>query len=340
MATCSGLVPGGSYTIADGSQHVSGTATGTEVAPPATPGTVSEPLTIHRGDTVTLSNGSRVLTTLHVANLQVHITGGAPAVTSGKCSPDQYWGGPLAAAPTNMAAGEPSSVAGGGAAGTGEICPSSGKPSGLPTSTIAQTDERSGGETVTEVADVADTSPVEGETVYGTFTALAEATDGSSPIAVTITKASGGRTLFHAANADSANGVKVRNLAPGTYSATWTVTDPNGDTRTEMTRFIEASALGGASAPKPKVTCRLARNNRIKCKVAFPQSGSKRTILRMMVASRGRVVALGHGRIEHDAATVTMRLLRRVAGGALAVTLVVSAAHMKAVTEHASTRLG
>ncbi|HEV3056223.1 MAG TPA: hypothetical protein VGX45_16290, partial [Solirubrobacteraceae bacterium] len=198
MVSCSGLVPGGSYTIADGSQHLSGTATAA-AAGPAVPGTVTEPLTIHRGDTVTLSNGSRVLTTLHVANLQVHITGDAPAVTGGKCSPDQYWGGPLAAAPTNMAAGEPSSVAGGGAAGTGEICPSSGHASGLPTRTIAQTDERSGGETVTEVADVADTSPVDGETVYGTFIALAEATDGSSPISVSITKASGGRTLFHAA---------------------------------------------------------------------------------------------------------------------------------------------
>jgi hypothetical protein len=213
-----------------------------------------------------------------------------------------------------------------------------GSAAGLPTSGIAQTDESSGGGTVTEVADVADTSPVEGETVYGTFTALAEATDGSSPIAVSITKASGGRTLFHAANVDSANGVKVKGLAPGTYNATWTVTDPNGDTRTEMTRFIEAAGLSGSSAPGPRVTCTLTKHNRIECKVAFPTS--KRTMVRMTVASAGHVVALGHGRIKHDAATVTMRLLRRVGGGRLAVTLVVSAPHMKAVTEHASTRLG
>jgi hypothetical protein len=337
MVTCTGLVPGGSYTVADGSRHVSGTATGTDVAPPTVPGTFTEPLTIHRGDTVTLSDGSRVLTTLHVANLQVHITGAGATVASGSCSPDLYWGGPLTVAPTNSAAGEPSSAANGGAAGTGEICPSSGNASGLPTSTIAQTDERSGGQTVTEVADVADTSPVEGETVYGTFTALAEATDGSSPIALRITKASNGHTVFRAVNVDSANGVKVKNLPPGTYKATWTVSDPNGDTRTEMTRFIEASALGVASAPKPKVTCTLAGHNRIKCKVAL--RSSRRATVRMTVASDGRVVALGHGRIDRGAAMVTMHLLRRVAAGRLAITLVISAPHVPTVTEHASTRL-
>ncbi len=340
--TCSGLVPGSSYTIADGSRHVAGKATGTDSAPPVAPGTVSEPLAIRRGDTVTLSNGARVLTTLHVASLQVHIDGNADAVTSGKCTPNLYWGAPLNTAPTNLAAGEPSSPDGGGTAGTGEICPSSGHASGLPTSTIAQTDERSGGETVTEVADVADTSPVEGETVYGTFTALAEATDGSSPISLRITKAKGGRTVFRAANVDSPHGVKVRHLAPGTYQATWTVTNPNGDTRTEMTRFIEAPALRGGkggSSPKPKVTCSLAEHNRVKCAVAVPRSMSKMTTVRMTVASGGQVVALGHGRIKHDVATVTMRLLHRMGKGRLGVTLVLSARHRPAVTERGSTQL-
>jgi hypothetical protein len=336
---CSGLVPGGSYTIADGSRHVSGTAAA-DAAAPAGPGTVTEPLTIHRGDTLTLSNGSRVLTTLHVANLQVHIAGDAATVASGKCSPIQYWGGPLTSPPTSMEAGEPSSPAGGGVAGTGEICPSSGNASGLPAGPIAQTDERSGGETLTEVADVANTSPVEGETVYGTFTALAEATDGSSPIALSITKASGGKPVFRTTNVDTAKGVTVRALPPGTYEATWTVSNPNGDTRTEMTRFVELSALQGPPrAPKPKITCRLVQHHKIKCTVSLPKSQSGKSTVRMTVASRGHLVALGHGRIRHGSATMTMRLLGRTFTGRLVVTLVVSAPHVAPVTERASARL-
>ena len=57
---------------------------------------------------------------------------------------------------------------------TGQVCPSSGTASGLPSSPIVQTDQSSGGATQTEVPDVLDTSPMQGETVYGAFTALAE----------------------------------------------------------------------------------------------------------------------------------------------------------------------
>ena len=81
-----------------------------------------------------------MLTTLHVANLQVHIVGNSRTVKSGTCSPFEYWGGPLTVPPTSAAAGEPTSVAGGSAL-TGRICPASGRAAGLPTSDIAQTDE-------------------------------------------------------------------------------------------------------------------------------------------------------------------------------------------------------
>ena len=69
----------------------------------------------------------------------------------------------------------------GGPADTGHVC--QGDPTGLPSDTLAQTDDQSGGQTVTEVADLADSSPLPGETVYGTFTALALPTDGTSPVA-------------------------------------------------------------------------------------------------------------------------------------------------------------
>ena len=150
----------------------------------------------------------------------------------------------------NSEAGEPSSVAGGGAADTGQICPGA-NAAGLPTSDIAQTDELSGGQTVTEVADVADTSPMEGETVYGAFTALAEASDGVSPIGVTITNGNG-TVVFSSDNIDTTNGASVPALTPGNYTATWTVSDPNGDTRTVTTRFIEQAPIGAQGPQGPQ----------------------------------------------------------------------------------------
>src|SRR5207302_81041 len=61
-----------------------------------------------------------------------------------------------------------------GVALTGQVCPTSGHARGLPSANISHTDELSGGQTETEVPDIADTSPMEGETMYGRFTALAE----------------------------------------------------------------------------------------------------------------------------------------------------------------------
>ena len=127
---------------------------------------------------MTLSNGSRTLSALGVANLEVDLQ--RRWGRSGTCSADQYYGPGLTSAPTSTRAGFPAAVVG-GAWGTGTICPSTGNAAGLPADTIAQTDELSGGQTSTEVADVADTSPLAGETVYGSFTALADATSGVPP---------------------------------------------------------------------------------------------------------------------------------------------------------------
>ncbi len=108
--TCSGLVPGNPYALTDGGQTVGRSADDT--------GTVVAQMTLHRGDAVGLSNGSRTLTTLHVANLQVSINDANPGVVAGgTCSPDQYWGGPLSSEPTNTSAGEA------GVAGTGTDLP-------------------------------------------------------------------------------------------------------------------------------------------------------------------------------------------------------------------------
>src|SRR5438067_3336360 len=80
---------------------------------------------------------------------------------------------------------------------TGTICPTNGDASGFSTSSISQADELSGGQTQTEVPDIENTSPMQGESVYGFFVALAESglpgphntvipTDASSKIAQSI----------------------------------------------------------------------------------------------------------------------------------------------------------
>jgi len=232
--TCTGLVPGETYTLKDAATSASGMADGS--------GTVSVPLAIKGGDTVALSNGSRTLTTLHVAHLRAAIKGNQTVLSGGRCQPGEYYGPPVTTPPTNGSAG---SIAG-GIALTGEICPPNGSAAGLPASTIAQTDEFSGGQTMTEVPLIVSTSPLNGENVAGTFTARARAglpgpgstiIPNNARIALQITRS--GKTVFSAPNVNTKNGVKVSGLRPGTYTATWTLTDANGDTRTRVTQFFE-----------------------------------------------------------------------------------------------------
>jgi hypothetical protein len=248
--SCSGLVTGRTYTLSDGRSRK-------RVAQNADPsGSLTVPFalrTLKRGDVLALSNGSRIVTTLHVARLRASIVGEQSVLAGGTCQAGEYYGSPLPGAPTNSAAGTP------GVALTGVICPLDGQAAGMPAADISQTDESSGGWTQTEVPSIENTSPAQAETVYGAFTALAQSglpgpnnsivsTDKTSRIALRITRARGGRAVFHAANVDTARGVSVKALRPGPYQAIWTLSDANGDTRTVTTRFVERSG----SAPTPR----------------------------------------------------------------------------------------
>jgi hypothetical protein len=232
--TCTGLVPGETYTLKDAAKSASGKADAT--------GTVSVPLTIKGGDRVALSNGSRTLTTLRVAHLRAAIKANQTVLSGGQCQPGEYYGPPVSTPPTNSSAGSIS----GGIALTGEICPLNGNATGLPTSTIAQTDEFSGGQTTTEVPLIVSTSPSQDENVFGTFTARARAgfpgpdnttIPNDARIALRITRS--GKTVFSAPNVNTKGGVKVSGLTPGTYTAIWTLIDANHDTRTLVTQFFE-----------------------------------------------------------------------------------------------------
>ncbi len=156
--TCQGLVPAANYTVIDGGSQAAGTA--------GSNGILTIPLAVRRNDTVALSNGARILTMLHVANLRADLLGQQTVLSGGSCQPGEYYAPALSTAPTNLSAGVPTALAGGSAL-TGEICPLSGDATGLPATQIVQTDEQSQGETTTVVPSLENTSPMDGEIVYG-----------------------------------------------------------------------------------------------------------------------------------------------------------------------------
>ncbi|HWC85969.1 MAG TPA: hypothetical protein VG388_05495 [Solirubrobacteraceae bacterium] len=242
--TCSGLVPGARYTLTRRRGHASAHArAGGGGSTPAVSFGGTRPLA--GGDVVVLSNDAhRTLTALHVAQLRVNLIGAQTVVASGTCEAGAYYGPAPASPPINAAVGAP------GIAGTGKICPPDGRAKGLPAARIEQTDDRSGGETVTSVPQLEFTSPSNGATLYGRFVALAGAgiptpqhavIASAAAVSVTISPASGGRPVFRAANVNTSGGVHVDALAPGAYAAKWVVRDANGDTRTVQTRFVEAA---------------------------------------------------------------------------------------------------
>ena len=248
-AGCSGLVPGARYgvTRARGGDTLHATADkkGTIFVGPFRG---APPLT--GGDVLTLSNGQRVLSTLHVAHLVAVVDGEQTVLSAGsRCQPGLFYGFPPSRpSPPSTAAGLTGQD---GATLTGRICPRSGSAQGLSDTAIAQTDDRSGGLTETEVADFSSTSPNNGETVYGPFTARAQAAfigphnqliPSGYPVALTIASAHGGKTVMRLDNVNTASGKPIKSLKPGTYDAIWTWHDFTGDAHTIATNFVEEPA--------------------------------------------------------------------------------------------------
>jgi hypothetical protein len=270
-AACSGLVPGTIYSVTRtrGADRLSARAdgAGTIVVGPFRG---APPLT--GGDILTLSNGLRVLSTLHVAHLAAVIDGEQTVLGPGsRCQPGEYYGAPPARP------SPPSTFAGltgqDGALLTGRICPLSGSAQGFSDAAVVQADDRSGGTTETEVADISSTSPIDGETVYGRFTARAQAAflglhgeliPSSYPVSLTIFRANRTKPAINVFDVNTAAGKQIKSLKPGTYAAIWTWHDFTGDSRTIVTSFVEEPAIaskGSRSGPaKRTVNCPLARS--------------------------------------------------------------------------------
>ena len=79
------------------------------------------------------------------------------------------------------------------------------------------------------------------------------------------------------------------------------------------------------------MSCTL-KHGKIKCKVTFPKAKRTKGTLRMSISRDQRLAALGHGRVDHGRATITMRERRRVTRGAWTVTIVLARAHKATAT--------
>jgi hypothetical protein len=253
-AECTGLVPGTNYhlTRARGGATLSARAGqhGTIVVGPfrGLPPLVG-------GDVLTLSNGRRVLTRLHVARLAARITGQQTVLDSGsRCQPGLYYGAPPSRpAPPSTSAGLTGQ---GGATLTGRICPANGSAAGFSAAAIMQADDRSGGLTETEVADISTTSPIDGETVYGAFTARAQASflgpalqliPNGYPVALGIFRVGHAKPVRVVTDVNTPSGKPIKGLPPGSYRAIWIWRDFNGDSRTITTSFVEEPAATATS---------------------------------------------------------------------------------------------
>jgi hypothetical protein len=295
-AVCSGLVPGAKYRVtrARGADTLSARA---DQAGAIVVGPFDGPPALAGGDVLTLSNGRRVLTTLHLAHLRAVIDGEQTVLSPGsRCQPGLYYGAPP------LSPSPPSSVAGltgqKGATLTGRICPLSGSAEGFSDAAIAQADDRSGGLTETEVADISSTSPIDGETLYGRFTARAQASfvgpddeviPSGYPISLTVTRANSTEPAIRLNDVNTVSGTPIKTLKPGTYDATWTWQDFTGDSRTIATTFTEEPAngsKGSASAPvKRKVSSPLARSHD---DGKAPQAGTSVSTPRQVVLQQSR----------------------------------------------------
>lgn len=182
---------------------------------------------------------------------------------------------------------------------------------------------------------------MEGETVYGHFTALAESgltlpdnqlipTDTVTRISLTIFGARGHRVVA-IRNVDTRRGVSVPALVPGRYEAVWKLTDFNGDTRLEATRFIVQRGRAGRG-PAASVKCTSVHGGRIRCTVNFPAYRQIKGKVAMRLSRGGTLVALGHGALRQGRARLTMPQLATARSGAWLATLVLSGPRIEPVT--------
>jgi hypothetical protein len=167
------------------------------------------------------------MTVLHVAHLRLALRGDATTVVGGHCEPGAYLSGPVRGPAL-------------GVANAGEVCPSDGDARAFSGGSFVQSDPFSAGLTRTEVPVLRVTSPTPGETLYGPFVAFAQPSLGDGVrVSLAVVRRGSRRVVRRFRGLERASGVSVRGLPRGVYTAVWTLTDLNGDTRTTQSPFVE-----------------------------------------------------------------------------------------------------
>jgi len=79
----------------------------------------------------------------------------------------------------------------------------------------------------------------------------------------------------------------------------------------------------GPSGTKATVACQKPRNHKIRCTMAIKRGASINGTVSMRITRGSLVVAVGHGRIAHGKATLTMRVFHRMTPGKYNVAMTV-----------------
>lgn len=84
----------------------------------------------------------------------------------------------------------------------------------------------------------------------------------------------------------------------------------------------------------PTARCTLTGKHRrqIECAVSFPQTAQQTGTILISINRGARVAGLGHGRLRHGAARITMRALRPLGKRPWQITLVVVRARHRSLT--------
>jgi hypothetical protein len=328
---CHSLTPG-SYTLTDGSQSQQLTVPAAIGLPQQNKGDLFQSLFVPTeagaavtelagGQTVTLSQDGRTLTSLTVDSLMLNsslplgdLLNGANATTTGTCSPGLY----IQDSGTNP-----------------DLCTASGTlptPNQLTgaTTSLTENDETSMGSTTVMLPQFALQQPSNGASVFTPFqvTAQLRYTDplaqmtqdntlppqlGAAPvIASTATKDQavfsyaplGSKKFKTLGNANVAGGVLLPATLPiGAYDGRWTVTDPAGNTYTRESVFYNQGARSG-DLPAPKCSAKV--HSAGPHDATFHCTAKAGAAIALWLQRGTRIVADGAGTARHGRATIQM----------------------------------
>jgi hypothetical protein len=96
------------------------------------------------------------------------------------------------------------------------------------------------------------------------------------------------------------------------------------------TAHLKATGGGRPSKTTAKVACKRLPDNKMRCTMTIKGGAGISGSVAMRIKRGKVVVAVGHGRLRHGKATLTMRVLRPITRGRYTVTMVITRATIRA----------